>query len=286
MATVNDYSTFKGEVWSQKINSSLESTCAMLQCVNRDYQADADKGVEAVNIISPLGVAASAYTGSALTYGTLSTTPTQLKLNQKVCFGITVPDIDEAQSNTGIIDTVTAEAKKGIESAIDAYLFGLHTSVDAGNQIGSTSTPIEIKANNVYSKFVSLAKNLKLSGALSGANAGWVVVHPDVEEKLLLCSQFVTASIAGDTTVREGSIGKIAGLDVFVSNNVGKVGTKYTVLAGTSAGITYASQLSKVETLRAQGTFDSLVRGLYVFGGLVVNPKALSTLTCTLGAEV
>lgn len=285
----DNYTGFIGQIWSQKINAGLDKTCAMLQCVNRDYQADADKGAEAINIISPEGISASAYTGSIANYGTLSTTPTQLKLNQKVCFGISVPDIAEAQSNVSIIDTVTEQAKKGIESAIDTYLFGLHTNTDSANQIGSTTSPASLNSGNVYSKFVSLAKLLKLSGAMSGPSignrAGWVVVHPDVEEKLLLCEQFIGASNAGDTTIREGAIGKIAGMDVFVSNNVGKNATTHVVLAGTSAAITYASQLTKIETIRAQSSFDSLVRGLYTFGGLVVNPGALATLTCKVMAE-
>lgn len=281
---ITDYSGFIGQVWSQKINSGLDATCAMLQCVNRDYQADADKGVEAVNIISPDGIQAAPYTGTISSYGTLSTTPTQLKLNQKVCFGISVPDIKEAQSNTSIIDTVTAQAKKGIEQAIDTFLFGQYIETAAENMVGTAATPVEVSETNVYSKFVALAKALKVSGALSGAKTGWVVVHPDVEEKLLLCEQFVTASNAGDATVRNGAIGKIAGMDVFVSNNVGKNSDHYIVLAGTQEAITYASQLTKIETIRAQASFDSIVRGLYTFGGLVVNPKALATMACKLKA--
>ncbi len=277
-----NYSEFAGSIWSQKINAGLDKTTAMLQVVNRDYQADADKGVESINIISPDGVAASPYTGSISSYGTLSTTPTILELSQKVCFGISVPDIAEAQSSVSIIDTVTEKAKKGIEAAIDAYLFGLYVNTKAANQLGTSASPIAITSATVYSKFVSLAKVLKLSGALNGENQGWVVVHPDVEELLLLSPQFVTASNAGDATVRQGSVGRIAGLDVFVTNNAGKNSNHYVILAGTKAGMTYASQLTKIETIRAQSSFDSIVRGLYTFGGLVVNPAALATLTVSI----
>lgn len=277
-----NYSEFIGSIWSQKINAGLNKTVAMLQVVNRDYQADADQGVEKINIISPDAVEASAYTGTIPSYGTLSTTPTALVLDQKICFGISVPDIAEAQSNVNIIDCVTEQAKKGMEAAIDTYLFGLNTGALAANKLGTSAAPISIAAASVYSKFVSLAKTLKLTGALNGANQGWVVVHPDVEEVLLLSPEFIGASNAGDTTVREGSIGKIAGLDVFVSNNVGKNAGNYTVLAGTKEGITYASQMTKIETIRAQASFDSIVRGLYTFGALVVNPKALATLTVKL----
>lgn len=280
---ITDYSGFVGEVWSQKINATLDKTCAMLQCVNRDWQNDADKGAKKINIITPKTISASAYTGSIPSYGTLSTTPTVLELSQKIYFGVTVPDIEEVQSNISILDTVVESAKKGIEEKIDSFLFSLHAGADEGNQIGSSEAPEKISTTNIYSKFVALAKKLKISGALNGSNAGWVVVHPDIEEQILLCDNFIGATDAGDKAIREGAIGKIAGLDVFVSNNVGKNSDHYVVLAGTQRAITYASQLAKIETIRAESSFNSLVRGLYVFGGLVVNPSALATLTCELG---
>lgn len=59
-----NYNAFKGEIWSQKINAGLDKTCVMLQCVNRDYQGDADKGTAKINIITPLEVTTGTYTGS------------------------------------------------------------------------------------------------------------------------------------------------------------------------------------------------------------------------------
>ena len=108
-------------------------------------------------------------------------------------------------------------------------------------------------------------------------------MHPDVEEILLLCEQFSGASNESDKAKKEGSIGRIAGLDVFVSNNVGKEDDEsYTILAGTTDGITYASQLKKFEQIRAEQSFDTIVRGLYTFGALALNPKALAVLKCEI----
>ena len=283
MTVISDYSGFVGEVWSKKINASLDKTCCMLQCVNRDWQADADKGVKKINIITPTTISASDYTGAISDYGTMSTTPTVLELSQKIYFGITIPDVAEVQSNVSILDTVVESAKKGIEQKIDSFLFSQYTSTDAENQLGSTENAVEVTKENIYAQFVALAKKLKISGAIDASNPGWVVVHPDVEELILLSDSFTKASEMADKATREGAIGKIAGLDVFVSNNVGKNSDHYVVLAGTQKGITYASQLSKIETLRAESSFNSIVRGLYMFGGMVVNPAAIATLTCTIG---
>ena len=276
-----NYNAFKGEIWSQKINAGLDKTCVMLQCVNRDYRGDADKGTAKINIITPLEVTTGTYTGSIDSYGAAPSKKLQLELNQSVYFGFSVPDIDQAQSNVNIMDAIVGKAKNAVEQAIDTYIFGLNSKAPDGNILGKT-TAVGLTSANIYTQFVKLAKLLKNSGAVNAEKQGWVVVHPDVEELLLLCSQFVSASNLGSTTITTGSIGKIAGLEVFVSSNVGKETSGYTILAGTKDAITYASQIKKIETLRAQSSFDSIVRGLYTFGALAINPDALAVIKATV----
>jgi hypothetical protein len=49
----------------------------------------------------------------------------------------------------------------------------------------------------------------------------------------------------------------------------------WNVMAGTRDAITFASQITNVETLRAQSTFGNIVRGLNVYGYKVAKPEAL-----------
>lgn len=276
------YENFKGEIWSKKINAGLDKTCVMLQCVNRDYQADADKGARQINIITPKEVKTGIYSGSISSYGAAESDKAQLKLNQNIYFGFNVPDIDQAQSNVGIMDAIVSKAKTAVESAIDGYLFNEYKNAATTNVAGSSESALTLNAANIYAQFVSLAKMLKTSGAITPQKRGWVVIHPDVEELLLLCDEFTGAANLGDTTLSTGSVGKIAGLEVFVSNNVGKNADGYVILAGTKDAITYASQISKIETLRAFNSFDTIVRGLYTFGALTINPSALAVIKATV----
>lgn len=281
------YSNFIGEVWSKKINVGLSKNCVMLQCVNRDYQADADKGVEAVNIIAPSDVVVAPYTGEFSSYETSDATTMVLELNQNVSFGLTVPDIDQAQSNVNIAESIAKKAEIALNSAIDQFIFSQYINADSKtNAIGTAEEPVELTPVNIYAYFVDLSKRLKNSGALNCANKGWVVVNPAVEEVLLLSSQFTSASTLSDGAIKEGAIGKIAGLDVFVSSNVGEIAEgKFVVLAGVNDAITFASQLKKIETLRAENSFSSIIRGLYTFGALTLQPKGIATLTCTVSTS-
>ena len=50
---------------------------------------------------------------------------------------------------------------------------------------------------------------------------------------------------------------------------------------GIKAGLTFASQLSNVETLRSEMTFGTLLRGLQVYGSKVLDGTALVALYAT-----
>ena len=182
----SDYEAFKREVWSQKLNAGLDKNCVMLQCVNRDYQADADKGTSQINIITPLEVTTGAYSGSIDSYGAAESEKKTLKLDQSVYFGFSVPDINQAQSNVNILDTIVNKAKSAVETAIDKYLFSESKNAAADNVIGSDSALQALTSDTIYAQFVKLAKLLKSSGAITSEKQGWVVIHPDVEELLLL----------------------------------------------------------------------------------------------------
>ena len=163
----SDYEAFKREVWSQKLNAGLDKNCVMLQCVNRDYQADADKGTSQINIITPLEVTTGAYSGSIDSYGAAESEKKTLKLDQSVYFGFSVPDINQAQSNVSIMDAIVSKAKNAVESAIDLHLFNEYKNAAATNVIGSDETPQNLTAANVYAQFVSLSKLLKNTGAIT-----------------------------------------------------------------------------------------------------------------------
>ncbi len=278
----SDYEAFKREIWSQKLNAGLNKNCVMLQCVNRDYQADADNGAAQINIVTPLEVATGVYTGSIDSYGAAQSDKRTLKLDQSVYFGFSVPDINQAQTNINILDSIVDKAKTAVEAAIDTYLFNEFQNAAEANVQGSEESLVAMDSTTIYSKFVSLAKILKSAGAITAEKRGWVVIHPDIEELLLLCKEFTSVANLGNATVSGGSIGKIAGLDVFVSNNVGKNASGYTILAGTKDAITYASQIKKIETIRAQSSFSSIIRGLYTFGALTLNPSALAVIKASI----
>ena len=281
----NSYDVFIPEIWSKKLVNMLDKNCVMLQCVNRNWEGEIAAQGDTVKIISPAAVSISTVSSSSISYSELEPTSTDLVIDQQKFFAFKINDIAKVQSNTNILEAHLESARKAIEEVQDSYLLGQHTNVPAGNIVGSTSSPVSLNKSTIYGYFVELAMKLKNSNALTNGQRPWVVINPLVESYLLQSSEFIGAHKVADETLREGAIGRIAGMDVLVSTNLAPASNLLYVLAGTNEAITFASQLAKIETLRDKDSFSDLVRGLYLYGAKTVVPNALAKMVISVTAE-
>jgi hypothetical protein len=272
------YSAFIPEIWSQKLNQILEKNCVMMQCVNKNWEGDIKNQGDTVKIISPAEVTVSTLTDGDISYSALNPTSQDLVIDQKKFFAFKIDDVSRVQAHADIMEAHLNNAKKAIEVVQDSYLLGLHTDVTEKNTVGEESSPVTLDTTTIYANFVKLALALKNSDAIHAGVRPWVVINPDIEAYLLQSPEFISAYNVGDETLRNGAIGRIAGMDVLVSTNLSDVDGKYYVLAGTNDAITFASQLSKIESLRDKDSFSDLVRGLYLYGAKTVQPKALAKM--------
>ena len=275
------YSAFIPQIWSQKLSQMLEKNCVMLQCVNRNWEGEIKNQGDTVKIITPAAVSVSTLTSENIEYSSLTPTSQDLVIDQKKFFAFNIDDVAQVQANTDIMEAHLVNAKNAIEEVQDSYLLGMHTNVSEDNTIGSESSPIVLDKSTIYENFVKLSLALKNSDAVHLGAKPWVVINPNIESYLLQSPEFISAYKVADETLREGSIGRIAGMDVLVSTNLTDVDGKYYVLAGTNEAITFASQLAKIESLRDKDSFSDLVRGLYLYGAKTVQPKALAKMVVT-----
>ena len=276
--STNAYSAFIPEIWSQKLNNILEKECVMLQCVNRNWEGEIRNQGDKVKIITPAEVSISTLGSDSISYSELEPTSMDLVIDQKKFFAFKINDVAQVQANSDIMEAHLKNAKKAIEEVQDAYLLSMHANVATGNVVGSDTTPVSLDKSTIYSQFVKLALCLKNSDAVSTGVRPWVVINPTIESYLLQSTEFIGAHNVADETLREGAIGRIAGMDVLVSTNLTAVDGKFYVLAGTNEAITFASQLAKIESLRDKDSFSDLVRGLYLYGAKTVQPNALAKM--------
>jgi hypothetical protein len=100
-------------------------------------------------------------------------------------------------------------------------------------------------------------------------------------------SELRDAALTGDgvSILRNGRLGMIDRFTIYSSNllPIGPVtgpptlaSGEYVIYGGHSHALTFASQMTKMETLRSEMTFGTLMRGLQVFGYKVLDGKALA----------
>lgn len=211
----NSYSAFIPEIWSAKLNTMLEKDCVMLQCVNRNYEGEIKNQGDKVKIITPAAVEISTLDTNSITYKELTPTSMDLVIDQKKFFAFKINDVAQVQSNADIMEAHLTNAKNAIEEVQDAYLLSMHANVDENNIVGSDSAPIALSKSTIYEQFVKLAMKLKDANAVKAGKRPWVVINPLVESYLLQSTEFIGANNVADETLREGAIGRIAGMDRF-----------------------------------------------------------------------
>lgn len=280
---------FKPELWSKELNRKMMDSGVMVDLVNRKWEGEIKNAGDTVNIQTVGDITVNNYVATTnLTYQDLDGDTQQLKIDQKKYWGFRVDDIDKVQANIEFMGKYTDQAKKQLVNTKDAFLLGKSADVPTGNQIGEvTLTPA-----TAYSKLIDMFVLLSEANAIdnngkdgTGKNP-WLVVDPKTLGILRQAPEAIHATQAGDTTIRKGTLLQLAGFDIKQSTVLKSVTTgsgesaktTTTILAGTTEAITFAEQITKVESLRDQNSFKDIVRGLYVYGAKTVNPHCLASM--------
>ena len=165
-------------------------------------------------------------------------------------------------------------------------------AVSGGYNLGTDAAAVALTAENILS-YITM-----LSTVLDEANVpeeGRYLVLSPKERQILMMSNLAQAQFMGDpkSILRNGKIGAIDRFTVYVSNQLpravaGKAwdGTteastakkRHLIFAGHKSGISFASQITKMETLQNPTDFGHLVRGLQVWGTKVTQGQALVPL--------
>lgn len=279
--TINN---FKQEVWSAVLLVALRKSLVYAGpgVVNRDYEGEIKQAGDTVHISSVGDVTIFDYNiGDSINYEDVSDAGLTLTVDQKKAFAKKIDDIDRAQSINGgaVMQQTMQQAAYRLRDRADQYVAGLYTSVQAANNLGSSSVT---SGDQAYDALVDL--KVKLGEANVPTEGRYVIVPEWYHGLLLKNTNFINAEKAADNgqALRNGFVGKAAGFDILVSNNApNPTGDDFVVQAGIPGAISYAEQIVETEALRLQNTFADAVRGLHVYGARLIRPDAIAVLTAS-----
>lgn len=275
---------FKPELWSKELTRLLNNYGVMIDCVNKDYEGEIKNQGDTVHIPGISEITVGTYTEAAIKYEDLKGKTQELVIDQKKYWALKVDDIDQVQANITLSNKFVNQAKKQIVNTKDAYLHSLGVAnVDTQNQLGT----VAITDENIYSTLTKMYRMLSRANAIDDSGKGldeknpFLILPPEIVEIVKNSPKATQATNLGDQTIRRGTILQFAGFDIKQSTVV-EDNTGFDILAGTSEAITFADQITKTESLRDKDSFSDLVRGLYLYGAKVVQPKALVSAKFTV----
>lgn len=217
-----------------------------------------------------------------------------LNIDQGDYFAAVEDDVDRIQADVNLMDAWTRDASEKMKIKIDAkVLTGIIPGISALNQgagagrisanvnLGVTGAPLQLTKTNVIDAMVDVGQVLDEANV---PESDRFLVIPAWVAAMIKKSDLKDAALTGDsqTPLRNGRIGMIDRFTVYVSHNLNSVidtgNRSFSILAGHKMGLTFASQMTNMESIRAESTFGSIVRGLQVYGYQVVKPEALARL--------
>ena len=89
------------------------------------------------------------------------------------------------------------------------------------------------------------------------------------------------AELFAEGILKNGLVGQILGMDVYLSNNIDSLTNGNGAIAGVKMACTFAEQIVQTEAYRMEKRFADAVKGLNVFGCKVIYPDALVCLKKT-----
>lgn len=286
---------FIPQIWSARILEALRKALVYAQAniVNRDYEGDIKSMGDTVKINTIGDPTIFDYTKNTdmPSPETLQDSQKTLQITQAKAFNFQVDDVDKAQTQPKVMDFALSRAAYKLADTTDSYVATTMVAGATTNVIGSQVNPIVAPTptagtTGAYEQLVDLS--VKLDETNVPTDERWAVIPPWYHGILVKDQRFV--SYAAVDVLYNRMVGQAAGFNILVSNNVptvppsgGNAPTtpRHIVLAGHQMAFSFAEQINSVEAYRPEKRFGDAVKGLHLYGGVVIRPEAVAALYTT-----
>jgi hypothetical protein len=289
-------SKFIPEVWSGKLLVKFYDATVLGAITNTDYEGEIRDSGDKVYIRTIGDVTINNYSkGQKLSYERIESPDVEMVIDKGKYWAFTIDDVDAKQADIAWMNKWSTDASEQLKIAIDQDVLpgmisgGDVSSYNYGNTagyqsssyaLGATGAPAVLTRANILDYIVDCGSVLDEQNIPETGR--WMVI-PSWCANLLKKSDIRDASFTneGSSVLRNGRIGVIDRFTLYLSNNLytvtdGTLSVTCTYIPfGTPAACSFATQLVKTETLRAESTFGDLIRGLQVYGYKVVKGEAM-----------
>lgn len=283
--------TFIPEIWAGKLIEKFYDATVLTAISNTDYEGEIRGQGDKVIIRTIPTLAISDYeSGQTLTLQRPESPTIELLIDKGKYWAAIVDDVQAIQSDKNLMNMWSQDASEQLKINIDTQVLGsIVPDVAAANKganagrisgninLGTTGASLAVTKANILDFILNMGQVLDEQNR---PESGRFLVLPYWATTLLKLSDIKDASLTGEnnTPLRNGRVGMIDRFTLYTSNNLSHVTDTnecFDFIAGVKQGLTFASQLTKTETLRAESTFGDIMRGLQVFGFKVTDGESL-----------
>jgi P22 coat protein - gene protein 5. len=292
--------TFIPEIWSGKLIEKFYAATVLAAIANTDYEGEIKSYGDKVKIRTKPTITINDYQADQpLTVQRPSSNIIEMLIDQGKYFNTVLDDVMETQMDINALSVWADDASEQMKIKIDtAVLATLTAGTDSLNKgttagkisgnvnLGATGSPVSLTSTNVLDAIVDLGTVLDEQNIPETGR--WLIIPPWVGARVKK-SDLRNASISGDgvSLMRNGRLGMIDRFTLYSSNLLPTAtegsATAFHIYGGHPHGLTFASQMTKMETLRSEQTFGTLMRGLQVYGSKVLDGIALADLYAVAG---
>lgn len=275
-------------IWAKKLLQRFYDATVLAEITNTDYEGEIRNMGDKVVVNTIPDITINDYEmGDELVYQRPDNTTVELLIDKGKSWSFQLDDVADAQAFMNMMgpwaDNASERLKISVDTDVLAFLVGKAAAANRGAtagrisgniNLGIAATPVSITKAAVLDYIVDLGTVMDEQNV---PESGRKLVIPAWMAGQIKKSDLKDASITGDGTsvLRNGRIGIIDRFELFSSNLLPKTGANHYVFATHQHSTTFAAQLTKTETLRAQSTFGDLMRGLMVYGRKVMEPTFL-----------
>ena len=313
---------FVPEIWSGKLIEKFYAATVLAAISNTDYEGEIKSYGDRVKIRTKPQIVINNYLiGGDLSLQRPVGSFTELTIDQGKYFATILDDVIEKQSDINNLSLWADDASEQMKIAVDTDILSwLHSGgvggapqSDSRNRgiaagfvsnninLGVSGTPIAAVGRNPSTGQVEMIDILlRLGQCLDEYNipeTGRWIVMPVWASFQIKRSELREVFLSGDqvSILRNGRFGQVDRFTIYSSNlipsgaggSAGLLPGEWVIYGGHAHGLTFASQLTNVETLRSERTFGQILRGLQVYGrqvlpgtnpttGALIGPVALA----------
>jgi len=298
---------FIPEIWSGKMIEKFYASTVLAAISNTDYEGEIKAHGDKVHIRTKATITIKTYyADAALELERPQGNQIILNIDQGQYFNTILDDVMAVQSDINLMSMWSDDAAEQMKIVIDrAVLLALLGQADAANRgltagklsgavnLGVTGTPLAVVPTSPTVGQVDVLDCLmRLGQVLDEQNipeTGRWVVLPVWAAVAIKRSELRQAYLSGDNVsmLRNGRLGMVDRFTIYTSNLLpfgvaaGLAAGEFVIFAGHSHGLTFASQMTKMETLKSELTFGQIMRGLQVYGYKVIDGTAIAQAIVT-----